>query len=256
MDSYSRKYEALDIIEITNLTSKQYLVYTYLISISIWNARDKEGHYYVYKNAFTVKDAAKYLKISENTWRSSIRELRKEGYIYYDCAKVKDKNGDEYDDPEFKEKKGNKYYIINFPKKNMPLDIELIKVLLSYGISIANGNGGMIVSVYAMICRYYNYCKSKPTDNHCRLSIGQIRGVFHQKRTEESGNMYRLMIALFQFLELVDVKITKKCHQGKDYDEYEFINPKLKIDPKFYQTGDGPNNIDDILEALKNEIEQ
>ena len=87
MDSQSRKYEALDIVGLSKLTAKQYLVYAYLMSISIWNAQQKEGHYYVYKNSFTVKEAAALLNISENTWRSAIRELRKQGYIWYDCEK-------------------------------------------------------------------------------------------------------------------------------------------------------------------------
>jgi hypothetical protein len=38
MNSQSRKYEALNIIGLSTLTAKQYLVYAYLMSISIWNA--------------------------------------------------------------------------------------------------------------------------------------------------------------------------------------------------------------------------
>lgn len=255
MDSQSRKYEALDIVGLSKLTAKQYLVYAYLMSISIWNAQQKEGHYYVYKNSFTVKEAAALLNISENTWRSAIRELRKQGYIWYDCEKepveipLKDR--------KMKEKKGTKYYIIKFPESYVPLDIQLIKVLVSYGASIQGGGGGAIVSVYSMICRYYQYCQSKASDNHCYLNIGQIRRVFCQKRTQENGDVYRLMIALFQFLELVEVKTSKQFYKGGDYTRYEFINPKLKIDPKFYlDENDGPENIDDILMAIKNEIEE
>ena len=128
MDSHSRKYEALDIVGLSNLTAKQYLVYAYLMSISIWNAQQKEGHYYVYKNSFTVKDAATLLNISENTWRSAIRELRKQGYIWYECEKEPEEQEDNIEKNSqkkliMKEKKGTKYYIINFPKNYVPLDI-------------------------------------------------------------------------------------------------------------------------------------
>lgn len=256
MDSRARKYEALDIVGLSSLTAKQYLVYAYLMSISIWNAQEKEGHYYVYKNSFTVKDASALLNISENTWRSAIRELRKQGYIWYECESETPNTPPEQ--RKMKEKRGTKYYIINFPQAYVPLDIQLIKVLVQYGASISNsGSGGTIVSVYSMICRYYEYCKSKPDDTHCYLNIGQIRKVFCQKRTQESGDIYRIMIAIFQFLELVEVKTTKKFYKGKDYIQYEFINPKLKLDSKFYLTeSDGPENIDDILEAIKNEIQE
>ena len=254
MNSQSRKYEALDIVGLSNLTAKQYLVYAYLMSISIWNAQQKEGHYYVYKNSFTVKDAAKLLNISENTWRSAIRELRRQEYIWYECEKEDHKIP--LEDRKMKEKKGTKYYIIKFPESYVPLDIQLIKVLVSYGASMSAG-GGAIVSVYSMICRYYEYCQSKAGDKHCYLNIGQIRQVFCQKRTQESGDTYRLMIALFQFLELVEVKTTKQFYKGGDYTRYEFVNPKLKINSKFYlDENDGPENIDDILKAIKNEIKE
>lgn len=65
------------------------------------------------------------------------------------------------------------------------------------------------------------------------------------------------MIALFQFLELVEVKTSKQFYKGKDYIRYEFIEPKLKLNPKFYlNENDGPENIDDILKAIKNEISE
>lgn len=256
MNSRSRKYEALDIVGLSKLTAKQYLVYAYLMSISVWNAQEKEGHYYVYKNSFTVKEAAKLLNISENTWRNSIRELRKQNYIWYECEP--ESKDIALKDRKMKEKKGTKYYIINFPEVYVPLDIQLIKVLVQYGASLStSGSGGNIVSVYSMICRYHNYCQSKPEgDTHCYLNIGKIRRVFQQKRTQESGDIYRTMIAIFKFLELVEVKTTKKFYKGKDYTEYEFINPQLKLNSKFYlDESDGPENISDILEAIKNEIE-
>lgn len=255
MDSRSRKYEALDIVGLSNLTAKQYLVYAYLMSISIWNAQEQEGHYYVYKNSFTVKDAAKLLNISENTWRSAIRELRKQHYIWYECEPESSEIPPK--DRKMKEKRGTKYYIINFPEAYVPLDIQLIKILVRYGAQLANGNGGVIVSVYSMICRYYDYCQSKAENTPCYLSIGQIRKVFQQKRTQESGDIYRIMIAIFEFLGLVEVKTSKQFYKGKDYTRYEFINPKLKIDSKYYIDEDeGPEDIDDILEALRIKVQE
>ena len=43
-----------------------------------------------------------------------------------------------------------------------------------------------------------------------------------------------------------------------EYEKWkEFVNPKLKINCKFYlDENDGPENIDDILKAIKNEIKE
>ena len=47
-----RYFEALDMKkrQRAKLTAKQYLVYSYLVSISKWNANKAEQHYYTYKN--------------------------------------------------------------------------------------------------------------------------------------------------------------------------------------------------------------
>lgn len=253
MNSNSRKYEALNIVGMSTLTAKQYLVYAYLMSISIWNAQEKEGHYYVYKNSFMVKDVAKRLKMSENTWRSSVRELRRQGYIYYECEPEEEIP---LNKRKMKEKKGTKFYIINFPEAYVPLDIELIKTLVAYGTSLSTA-GGTIVSVYSMICRYYDYCQSKAGDKHCYLNIGQIRKVFSNERTQESGDVYRAMISIFQHLELVQVKTTKQFYKGGDYTRYEFIKPSLKLDPSHYiDDNDGPDNIEDIIKSFGEEFQE
>ena len=236
--------------ERSDLTAKQHLVFWYLLTKSFY----QEGHYYVYKNSFMVKDVAKRLKMSENTWRSSIRELRRQGYIWYECEPESEEVP--YNKRKMKEKKGTKFYIINFPEAYVPLDIELIKTLVAYGTPLPTA-GGTIVSVYSMICRYYDYCQSKAGDKHCYLNIGQIRKVFSNERTQESGDVYRLMISIFQHLELVEVKTSKQFYKGGDYTRYEFIRPKLKIDPSHYiDDNDGPENIEDIVKAFREEIQE
>ena len=53
-----RYFEALDIKkkQRAKLTPKQYLVYSYLVSISKWNANKAEQHYYTYKNSYVFND--------------------------------------------------------------------------------------------------------------------------------------------------------------------------------------------------------
>lgn len=243
MNSSSRYYEALTEIDNATLTSKQYLVYAYLMSISIWNAAEKERHYFVYKNTFKVKEVARELGISENTWRSAIRELRKQKYIYYDC------DPSEIDNETYKEKKSNKYYIINFPKTYVPLNMNLIKVLVKYGALIQGG--GNIVSVYSMIYKYWYYCQQKGKD--CFLTVSQISKVFTKKRTKEVNDIYRLMLSIFNFLKIVDITGYKELNDGKEYIKYKINLPLLNL-PSNYLENDEPDNIDEILIALENSI--
>ena len=81
--SQERLFEALNYgkIEKAKLTTKQYLVYSYLMSVSKWDAQDKEKHYYVYKNSFLIKDICVLLNISQPTWRSAIKKLKEKLYI-------------------------------------------------------------------------------------------------------------------------------------------------------------------------------
>ena len=61
----TRNFEALTYGEEggSNLTVKQYLVYSYLLSLSKWDAQKREDHYYIYKNQYTVTQACELLKI-------------------------------------------------------------------------------------------------------------------------------------------------------------------------------------------------
>ena len=66
MSSYDRDFEALDYgkAQKAKLTAKQYLVYSYLMYMSVWDAKSREDHYYVYKNSFKIKDACAIIGIS------------------------------------------------------------------------------------------------------------------------------------------------------------------------------------------------
>lgn len=244
MKSTSRCYEALTGKDESSLTPKQYLVYAYLMSISIWNAEEKESHYYVYKNEFKVKEVAELLGISENTWRSSLRELRKQNYIYYPCDK------EEIEKETYKEAKGNRYYIIYLPRTFVPLDINLIKELIKYGTKIEGA--GNIVSVYSMIYKYWYYCQQR--NKPCELTVTQIARVFTVKKDACVLRTYRLMIAAFEILKLAEIKEVKRTNKGKDYIAYVISNPSLKLVEK-YDYNNEPEIADDILKALEYKID-
>ena len=227
--SQERLFEALNYgkIEKAKLTTKQYLVYSYLMSVSKWDAQDKEKHYYVYKNSFLIKDVCVLLNISQPTWRSAIKKLKEKLYIQ------------EFD----------KYYIIDIPNTYAPLNINLIKFLLQFGSVI--DNGGNIISVYSLIYRYYKFC----CDNNqiCEITINQLRKIFNTKSSKEVLTTYRLMIDIFEIYNLMEIDRVGKQFQGNPYLSYVVKNVNLNVSKDSISDNGGPDNIENIIVALAKE---
>lgn len=232
--SQDRWFEALDYQKKikSTLTAKQYLVYSYLLSISKWNPQDKEDHYYVYFNSFKIKDACELLKISQPTWRSAIEKLENLGYIR------------KY--PE------QKFFLIDYARESYaPLNIQLIKYLVSLGTAM--NNGGNIVAVYSVIYKYWKY--QKENRRPCEITINQLKKLFISKRSEEITNTYRLMIAAFSSSKLIDCEIVVREDRGHPYMAYQITNVRLDLPTELLISDYGPDDITDILEALKADIE-
>ena len=227
--SQERLFEALNYgkTEKAKLTTKQYLVYSYLMSVSKWDAQDKEKHYYVYKNSFLIKDVCVLLNISQPTWRSAIKKLKEKLYIQ------------EFD----------KYYIIDIPNTYAPLNINLIKFLLQFGSVI--DNGGNIISVYSLIYRYYKFC----CDNNqiCEITINQLRKIFNTKSSKEVLTTYRLMIDIFEIYNLMEIDRVGKQFQGNPYLSYVVKNVNLNVSKDLISDNGGPDNIENIIAALAKE---
>lgn len=224
--SQDRLFEALNYGggQKAKLTTKQYLVYSYLMSISKWDAQDKESHYYVYKNSFLIKDACELINISQPTWRTAIGKLKTEGYIQ------------EYE----------KYYIIEIPNTYAPLDINLIKFLLPFGGAIKNG--GNIISVYSIIYRYWKY--SEDNNQACEITVNQLKKIFQVRREAQITYTYKVMLNLFEFYGLIKVQRIGRQISGEPYTGYIIQNVSLKLPNQVDLDENGPDNIEDILKAL------
>lgn len=221
-----RCFEALDYgkEQKAKLTVKQYLVYAYLMSISWWNADDGEEHYYVYKNAFQVKDAAAALGISQPTWRSALDKLEELEYI----------------------KRFDKFYHIYIPNTYAPLDIELIRFLVQFGKEIKGG--GAIVSVYSLIYKYWHF-----SGNHCEITTTQLRKLFNTQGKKEDTAPYRIMLNIFENEGLILTEHHERIYKGKPYTGYEIKYVSLKL-PKGIKLDDyGPEDISDIVNTLERE---
>ena len=63
------------------ITSKQWQVYYYLLSISYYDSQNIENHRYVYKKDFSVSAAAKFLGISRPTIYTALSNLKEIGLV-------------------------------------------------------------------------------------------------------------------------------------------------------------------------------
>ena len=63
------------------ITSKQWQVYYYLLSISYYDSQNTEDHRYVYKKEFNVSAAAKFLGISRPTIYTALSNLKDVGLV-------------------------------------------------------------------------------------------------------------------------------------------------------------------------------
>lgn len=225
-----RCFEALDFgkAKKAKLTAKQYLVYAYLMSISKFNANG-EHHYYVYKNSFQVTKVSKFLGMSYNTWQSAIQTLIRYRYI------------DDF----------GEYFIISIPNSYAPLDIKLIKLLVNYGAFIKNG--GRIVSVYSLIYKYWK-SKTQNKDEKCMITASQISIIFSGDKRKDEIFGYRLMLALFKFLKLIDISEHEENFCGKIYSTYLIKNVRLNL-PKEIEDKEEYDNVEEIVEALTNSLE-
>ena len=214
----------------SKLTKKQFAVYTYLLSISKWDAQTSEYHYYVYWNSFQVKDAIERIKISKATWYSAIEKLKKTELI---------KISDEY-----------KAYIILFPKEYAPLNIKLISFLLDFSAVI--NNSGNLTGVYATLYKYWKNCQDN--DVSCCVTLTSLNNLFESSRELENIKYYQLLLALFKSTGLMYIKEHQKKYCGKKYIEYEIEYVNMQLPEIYLNDYYGPDNVKDIVEALQNSI--
>lgn len=189
----SQKYKNInDINNDMILTPKQYLVYSYLLSIS----SKINNKYYISKQTMNIKNICEYLKISQPTWRSAIKKLIEQQYI---------------------EQIENKY-IINYDKLFAPLSAELIKYLIPFGVQYY----GNIIFIYALI--YYYWIRGD-----YEITIHKIKKFFKEKRAAEDTEIYKKILNLFKDSGLIDMYTIDKHNNGVSYTICHIDNVKTDI---------------------------
>jgi len=232
----------------SKLTKKQFLVYTYLLANSKWNANSDERHYYIYFNSFTVSGAAQQIGISRPTWNSAIEKLRKENLIIKMDGKRQITLEHEKEEPSLKF--SGDHYRITFPETNAPLNIKLISYLLEFSLFL--NNSGNIVGVYSTLYQYWNSCMNN--NSKCCISINQLLKLFETNYNKIAGKYYEMLMCLFSALGLISLKMTKKFYMGQSYTEYEILFMNVSIPDNLEAKSYGPDDIEEIIKAIENSI--
>lgn len=214
----------------SKLTSKQFIVYTYLLSVSKWDAQSNEQHYYVYFNSFTAKAAAEICGVSQPTWRTAIKKLLDLGFIQY--------------------KEGDKWYTIPFPKEYAPLNVKLLSTLLQFSSAI--NNSGNLAGVYSTLYRYWynqNLCNEP-----CCITVSSLIRLFGGATDIITYKYYEILLHLFNSTGLMTIKFNQKKYCGKPYIEYEILFVSNQIPNNLEDSFCEPDDIKDIVEAIETSI--
>lgn len=100
--------EAADLYK--KITEKQWTVYYYLLSVSIFNSRDSEDHRFVYKSSINISAVSKNLGVARSTFYAAIDKLEKVNLL----------------------KQYNDYYTLKIPGHYTEISRELLSQLLSF----------------------------------------------------------------------------------------------------------------------------
>lgn len=225
----------------SQLTAKWYLVYSYLLSISKWDAQTKENHYHVYKNSFKIKEAVEQIGITQPTWRTAIKKLIEFHYI-------KDL--------------GDNYQII-LKEPYAPLQIGLIKYLIGYGKALTkaeiideeNGEitkgeqqGGNIIAVYSLLYRYWDICQN--SEEECCITINQLKSIFKAKRDKGTTMIYKMILGVFLSNGLIGADIVSKDGPKGPYHAYRIKWVLLDLPKALQNEENSDDKIDNILQKV------
>lgn len=186
-----------------NLTYKQWSVFYYLISICEWNGRDKEDHYYVYKNNLNITQASKKLKISRSTFYSALDKLE-----HWQIGALTD-CGD--------------YYQIKIPRIYAEIDRETLQFLVLQTRFL----GIDFLRTYALLARIYQVDSSKKVfvtrDLVLMLGHPETESIMYEK--------IRIYLALLEQWELIELRYKTLHTEFKGtYKQYTLIKVRMLED--------------------------
>ena len=177
------------------LTYKQWSVFYYLISICEWNGRDRENHYYVYKDKLNISQASKKLNISRSTFYSALDKLSSKS-----LSAIVD---------------GGDYYTINIPRIYAEIDRETLQFLILQTRFL----GIDFIRVYALLMRIYQF-----DSDRCFVIRDLVLILGHNENDTGAYEKIRIYLALLEHWGLIELRF-KTLHSDfkGTYKEYTLI---------------------------------
>ena len=201
---YAHTQTKEDYQEDKKITSKQWQVYYYLLSLSYYDSKSVENHRYVYKKEFNVSAAAKFLGISRPTIYTAISNLVKINLL--------------------KEKED--VYLI-YARNWTKIDNDTLKILLSY--SKRNAKNIDLLRTYLIIKKISEVARSTKDMRFTKRDLVEYLG--HNIYTSSDYESIRDYLALLSYFNLIELS----CHtEHKDglgsYIIYHIQNVNDKTD--------------------------
>lgn len=174
------------------ITSKQWQVYYYMLSISLYNSTKREDHRYLYKDKFNISAAAKFLGISRTTIYKALDALRATRLVVPD-----DLNHLTY----------YKIYARDF----VSISTETLRGLLRF--SRQSNKNIDLLRTYLYLKRL-NELKGEEKDFTKRDLISLLG---HNINTPAEYEDIRNYLALLTYLSLIEIKTHTKHHEAFGY---------------------------------------
>ena len=162
------------------------------MSISHWNSKDLEDHYFFYKKDLNVTYASKLLNISRPTFYKTIEKLTDdELHILKDM-------GD--------------YYKVYIPKIYAEIDQKILTQLIPYQALL----GVDFIRTYAILCRMYQH--PEIASAFTKADLIDILG--HSKTDNSMYYRVELFLAFLSYEKFIDITFQVKTYCGKQYKEF------------------------------------
>lgn len=168
-----------------SITSKQWLVYYYLLSVSHYDAQEKEDHRFVYKKDLNISKISKTLGISRPTFYSALKVLTNFGLVI------------DY---------GLSYSLYSY--QWVKIDLEILKALITFTHS--NAKDIDLLRTYLFLKKLYLITTVKEERQFTRRELIQLLG--HDITTVSNYKDIQIYLGLLSYWNLIEIKSHVEQH--------------------------------------------
>ena len=166
-----------------SLTSKQWQIYYYLMSISKYNSKGVEDHRFIYKNTLSYSGIAAALGISRPTVYSAMEKLKEVRLI----TETQD------------------YYLLMWGQSFTDINSNLLKNLTNWGVAKNRKNSAIdLLRIYLFLKRLDDLADMPSDRSFTKRELIQILG--HNTKRPENYEDVTYYLALLSMYKLIDLK--------------------------------------------------